>query len=41
LHERKVRARTLTMLENVGECPIVADVWGRLIRKYPEPPKSS
>ena len=41
LHERKVRARTLTMLENVGECPIVADVWGRLARKYPEPPKSS
>jgi Fe-S-cluster containining protein len=39
LHERKVRARTLTMLENVGECPIVADVWGRLMKQYPEPPK--
>jgi Fe-S-cluster containining protein len=40
LHERKVRARSLTMLENVGECPIVADVWGRLMKQYPEPPKS-
>jgi len=40
LHERKVRARSLTMLENVGECPIVADVWSGLMKKYPEPPKS-
>jgi hypothetical protein len=30
----------LTMLENVGECPIVADVWSGLMKKYPEPPKS-
>jgi hypothetical protein len=40
LHERKVRARSLTMLENVGECPIVADVWAKLMKQYPEPPKS-
>ena len=40
LHERKVRARSLTMLENVGECPIVADVWAGLMKQYPEPHKS-
>lgn len=37
LHEKKIRVRTLTMLENVGECPIVEDVWTKLKKKYPEP----
>lgn len=35
----KFRSRSLTMVENVGACPIVFNVWERLKKRVPLPPE--
>jgi uncharacterized protein len=44
LYERKFRDYSLTMVENLGTCPIVFNVWEELKVRFPEgakPPKLS
>jgi uncharacterized protein len=40
LHEHKFRDYSLTMVENLGTCPIVFNVWEELKVRFPEPTRS-
>jgi uncharacterized protein len=40
LHERNVRSRSYTMVDNCATCPIVFNVWERLKERFRPPPRS-